>query len=593
MKLKTRVNKLLSILLAMAVMICIFAVKPQTVDAATADQIAFQINQSFSHGGTGPISASNSGGTVTVTGKVSGVQNTLTLNLDSKVNVVWKAKYSGNNLYPLVELTGGGTFEVVTGGSIANSGGDAIYSSGTNSKILVSGGDVSSGAVERSAIFAGGNNSVITVSGGTLGASAKKGYAVCTAGTNTKITVGGGMLRATGEGGSAIYIMGGSGTAININGGTVESTKNWAIYNTGYKCVINVTNGTIKANCYAGRAIRNAGEEAKITVSGGTLECGDEGISIANATGGSNSEITVTNGMVKASGVNSTAIYNADTCPNCKITVSGGTVQSVYRGIFNAGANSSVTVKGGEVAGTTGRAIQNDSANSSVTVSSGFVFAYGASTSGSGNETAIRMASGSPTIHKAAVVCAYNHPALAPTYTAGSSTNLSTSPSAAKATWGLNGAQTGIYYKNGVNSGFFPIGGITVNEIASAVPELGYWRSTLLPMPEDNAVASDDKFVGFFQENGNFRLEYGIHRTSHWIGGEITAAVNTGGNRTELTMHIPATPADEVNNAMPERWETIYIHKVDNYLNIKIEGLSGVWYTFEWGGNTLQEAFGS
>ena len=67
------------------------------------------------------------------------------------------------------------------------------------------------------------------------------------------------------------------------------------------------------------------------------MDCGDEGISIANVTGGSKSEITVTNGTVRASGVNSTAIYNANTCPDSKITVSGGNVESVFRGIFNAG----------------------------------------------------------------------------------------------------------------------------------------------------------------------------------------------------------------------------------------------------------------
>ncbi|MCL1914678.1 MAG: fibronectin type III domain-containing protein [Eubacteriaceae bacterium] len=463
-----RVNKLISFLLALAVVLCMMPIR---VNAASAGFITDQINHQFSHGGTGPLSASDSGNIVTVTGDVTGATNSLKLNIDSDVTVVWKAKYSGNMSDPVIEIMGGGKFEIAAGSSISNGGsGDAIYSSGTNAKINASGGIVSCAAVERSAIFAGGNNSEITVSGGTLSASAQNGYAICTAGENTKIAVSGGMLRATGEGGAAICTVG-PATAIDINGGTVESTKNWAIYNTGKKSEIKVSNGTVKANGTEGRAIRNAGEEAKITVSGGSLDCGDGGISIANATGGGKSEITVTNGIVRASGVNSTAIYNADTCPDSKITVSGGTVESVFRGIFNAGANSSVAVKGGVVSATTGNAIQNESTNSSVTVSGGFVFSYGISISGNVSNTAIRMASGFPTINGTAVVCAFSPPALAPAYTAGSSTNLAIGPSAATATWGKNGGQTGINYKNGANSGFFPIsGGITINAVAPAAP---------------------------------------------------------------------------------------------------------------------------
>ena len=120
----------------------------------------------------------------------------------------------------------------------------------------------------------------------------------------------------------------------------------------------------------------------------------------------------------------------------------------------------------------------------------------------------------------------------------------------------------------------------------------GYWRSTAYPTPEDNAVASDDKFVGFFKEDGVFKLEYGIYRTSYWISGEVTKVVPKGNYKTELTLRIPATPSTEMDKARPERTETIYIHEVDNRMNIRIENLGGgTWYSYEYGGNTLEQAF--
>ncbi|MCL1914677.1 MAG: hypothetical protein FWG10_12585 [Eubacteriaceae bacterium] len=120
----------------------------------------------------------------------------------------------------------------------------------------------------------------------------------------------------------------------------------------------------------------------------------------------------------------------------------------------------------------------------------------------------------------------------------------------------------------------------------------GYWRSTLIPSREDNAVAANDRFVGFFQEEGALRFEYGLYRSSYWIGGEVTAAVsNKGGKWTQFTVHIPATPASEMDEARPERWETIYIHELDNMMNIKIESLGGEWHSYVWGGYTLEEAF--
>ena len=120
----------------------------------------------------------------------------------------------------------------------------------------------------------------------------------------------------------------------------------------------------------------------------------------------------------------------------------------------------------------------------------------------------------------------------------------------------------------------------------------GYWCSTVYPAPSDNAVASDDKFVGFFMEGGVLKFEYGIYRTAYWIVGEVTNVEAKGDYRYEFTLHIPATPATEMDEARPERTETVFIHDFDHRMNIKIENLgTGEYYSYEYGGNTLEEAF--
>ena len=119
----------------------------------------------------------------------------------------------------------------------------------------------------------------------------------------------------------------------------------------------------------------------------------------------------------------------------------------------------------------------------------------------------------------------------------------------------------------------------------------GYRMSTIYPSPDDNAVASDDKFIRFVKESGAFKFEYGLYQSSYWIGGEVIKAVTTGDYKYEFTLHIPATPGTEVDPARPERAETVYIHAVDHRINIKIEALGGgKWYSYEYGGETLEEA---
>jgi len=114
----------------------------------------------------------------------------------------------------------------------------------------------------------------------------------------------------------------------------------------------------------------------------------------------------------------------------------------------------------------------------------------------------------------------------------------------------------------------------------------GYWTG------EENT----DMFVGFFKESDVFDFEYGLYQTGYWLGGDITGADESGENTFTLTLHLPATPATEMNAAMPERTEAFYLDisdlDVGGTIKVQIAGFgNGGWYTFKHGGDTLEDAF--
>ena len=149
------------------------------------------------------------------------------------------------------------------------------------------------------------------------------------------------------------------------------------------------------------------------------------------------------------------------------INISGGIVSNTGTGCaIYANRDVMVNVTGGTVSAISNNAIRgsNIEAPCIVNISGGFVFA--------GNDTAIGRYT-APTISGNAVVCGWNKPSSGtPTYTAGSSTNLTVSPLGAKATWGKSGTQNGINYSssNGSVSGFFEVSGVTVSTATTTIP---------------------------------------------------------------------------------------------------------------------------
>ena len=110
----------------------------------------------------------------------------------------------------------------------------------------------------------------------------------------------------------------------------------------------------------------------------------------------------------------------------------------------------------------------------------------------------------------------------------------------------------------------------------------GYW------------ISGNEPFVGFIYIDGVPGIDYGLYRSSFGVSGKIIDSSAISANEAELTILIPAMPETAMNDATPERTETVSIdinNFTDNRLNIKIESLAGgEWRTYEFGGSTLDDA---
>ena len=392
---------------------------PFTMRASDAATLADQISN-FTGGGTGSLTAVASGNTVTVTGSLTDVTQTLGLNIDADVTVEWKADISAgsgflSNWNQLIWLSGSGTFNVaagsitatddvinsfiintdwflnpkvkVSGGVVQATAGTAINTSGD---VEVSGGEVS--CTTGVAIQANGESSTVSVSGtGKVASTGEGGVAIETYGN---VEVNGGEVSTKEYGGIAIISLGGTSTIV-VNGGTVSainttvftggnvevsdgevsaSSGGYAIYNYNRSSTVTVSgNGQVKSMIYTsgsivvkdnaqvsatyGSAVNATGENSTVTVSGGTVSA--EGRPVINMSNSNNTGLNVTvtgTGKVQATGNGDTAIWTYG-----NVEVSGGEVSSPSSGsgtTINAfGESSKVTVSGGTVSGFGGNGV--------------------------------------------------------------------------------------------------------------------------------------------------------------------------------------------------------------------------------------------
>jgi len=298
--------------------------RPQTAHAETASQLAITINGYSS--GTGNLSATASGNTVTVVGTKTGATATLELNINSGVTVLWRASLTGSTASTtgLITLTNtAGTFTVDTGGSVTQTGtGSAIRASATTGSsvvINVAGGAVNS--TNSQGIFHFGQNGVINVSSGTVSTSS---VAITGAGSNGVINITGGTVSSSTDSAYAINGNGATGaaTVINITGGAVSTLGGSAstVYSLG---TINIMGGEISAT--SGYGVRYGGE---LNISGGEISvtAGGTGISATS----NNSYARITGGRISAT--TGIAVYVLFT-------------------------DSSVHIMGGEISAATGTAV--------------------------------------------------------------------------------------------------------------------------------------------------------------------------------------------------------------------------------------------
>ena len=202
--------------------------------AETAAQLKTRI-EAFAHGGTGTLSCSVSGNTVTVTGTVTGVtEEDFYLNINAGVTVLWKAAFEGEISSNMLSLAGSGTFEVAEGASVIQQKAsyNAISAGGTVT-CKVSGGTV---GAPKTAIYGSYGTSTVEVSGGTVNGQIM---------ANT-IKVSGGTVQATGDYDSAIKFQDSEGKA-TISGGTMLAEGGYAIDNNYSGTTLTISGGILFA----------------------------------------------------------------------------------------------------------------------------------------------------------------------------------------------------------------------------------------------------------------------------------------------------------------------------------------------------------
>jgi len=114
----------------------------------------------------------------------------------------------------------------------------------------------------------------------------------------------------------------------------------------------------------------------------------------------------------------------------------------------------------------------------------------------------------------------------------------------------------------------------------------GYW------------ITTGDPFVGFtFENDGSPVFNYGLKESGFWTGGKVIGSEGTGKYTFNLTIKIAAVPANEMNDAQPERTEKIYIdisgfYQTPNVLKVKIANLSdGGWISYKFGAGLFEDAY--
>ena len=315
--------------LAFVIALCMaLTLLPTVVYADDATTLAAQIN-GFAHGGTGTLTATASGNTVTVTGAVTGVVNQLPLDIDPGVTVIWKAEYASDadftddtdSVIPalIALVSGDGVFEVADGADIAAASSIGAVSAIANDSLI--GGD-------------------IIISGGKVSATGDNSQTIANDAGDVKVS-----------GAAQISVIGDDSQAIFSNTGEVEVSDAAKVSATGDNSqTIANDAGDVKVSETAqvsvigddSQAIFSNTGEVTVSDAAKVSAIGDDSQAIFSNTG----EVTVSDAaQVSAEGEDSCAIMNAE---GSGVTISDTAAVSGFNGI-EAGI---LTITGGVVTST-------------------------------------------------------------------------------------------------------------------------------------------------------------------------------------------------------------------------------------------------
>ncbi|MCL2084529.1 MAG: hypothetical protein FWH06_04630 [Oscillospiraceae bacterium] len=229
----TYIKRTLSLLLIMAMAPSMLPAFAPTARAASAAALVTQIE-----GITG-LSASlyslNSN-VVEVTGTASAVSSTVSLNIDPNVTVNWGATLIGSTASGkyLLNLTGGGTFNVTAVATISNGSG-IITVTGAGANVNIDGALNTPGAGNGISLNVAAKDVTVNVGGSILNEGTNSAVNVTAGVTGVRVNVGGSVVSvpagyAINDGGTALCA---NNTQITVTGGRVEAGSACAIKSVG------------------------------------------------------------------------------------------------------------------------------------------------------------------------------------------------------------------------------------------------------------------------------------------------------------------------------------------------------------------------
>ncbi|MDR0294238.1 MAG: S-layer homology domain-containing protein [Oscillospiraceae bacterium] len=416
MKTKRNLARFLAAVMIIGIISAGLVFAPVPAFAAPAASLAAQI------GNIGGLTADLSPtdpNTIDVSGSAAGIKSTVSLNIDPDVTVNWGANLTGDTPSGryLLNLSGGGAFNLVGGAAVENGSG-IITVTGNGTNVSINSGSLSTPET--------GNGISVNIAAGNVTLNVNDGGEICNEGTNSavnvtagvtgvKINCNGGTVKsypagyAVSDGGTSDCV---NDTRITVNGGTVAAGSACAVKSTGAGSVITVLSGTVtnEATVNSNPVIyMNGGTGDNVIIGGdGQVIASDNSLGYGVQTTGNvlirdnaqvkatlgravnlvgmNSQITVNGGLVTAAtGVAvCTATTNPATVANTKIIINGGVVSATgndahgsCRAIMATGQFSEVVVNGGWVStsANAAEAIYSAGSDSSVLVTGGLVTA--------------------------------------------------------------------------------------------------------------------------------------------------------------------------------------------------------------------------